>query len=551
MYKKNYNYLQDPELALEIMLDQVCSQLQLNPTREQRLIKAYQTVSQIIDNDEIFFNDLDPLIYAYGSYALGTTTKPYKKDEYDLDWIVRVKPRFHHWSLERMLDELYRLLEEDGRYKGKVTRLRFCIRINYEGDFHMDIMPGRLIDENSERIEVADTKKGIWVSRNAKGYIHWFESLYINDIPKIRLQEYYEWKADIRAEVEELPKPQSYQYTQPLQRAIQLLKRFRDIYFENQPELKTSSVILTTIMGRFYTGETSIAETIDGCVSRISKFISEHGIIEITNPADDQLPKAEQEKFSDKWHEGEKGRKRYKAFLEFIQSFHQLWDNLTKNHGKPDQLLTKLFGQKVTENAFANRVKLTNALESRGKLIINPESVSFSGISTINSFSKPTSTFHGGTFNKNQNLASKVIPLSKQKDLILKMYPSWQVQTNKGILVAKGIIKPDVWSHEYLVKISFSRNGLIPKVKLLNPEIQKREGKYPPHLYSDKSLCLYYPKFKEWLPIMPIARTIIPWTMFWLFHYEHWLMTGDWLGGGTIDNKRFKVTSIEKPAMGF
>jgi hypothetical protein len=31
---------------------------------------------------------------------------------------------------------------------------------------------------------------------------------------------------------------------------------------------------------------------------------------------------------------------------------------------------------------------------------------------------------------------------------------------------------------------------------------------------------------------MPLAKTIIPWIYDWLFHYEIWLATGDWTGGG-------------------
>lgn len=29
-----------------------------------------------------------------------------------------------------------------------------------------------------------------------------------------------------------------------------------------------------------------------------------------------------------------------------------------------------------------------------------------------------------------------------------------------------------------------------------------------------------------------IANTIIPWTIEWLYYYELWLATGEWLGGG-------------------
>lgn len=31
---------------------------------------------------------------------------------------------------------------------------------------------------------------------------------------------------------------------------------------------------------------------------------------------------------------------------------------------------------------------------------------------------------------------------------------------------------------------------------------------------------------------MTLADTIIPWTLDWLMHYEFWLATGKWRGGG-------------------
>ena len=31
---------------------------------------------------------------------------------------------------------------------------------------------------------------------------------------------------------------------------------------------------------------------------------------------------------------------------------------------------------------------------------------------------------------------------------------------------------------------------------------------------------------------MQLATTIVPWCSEWLFYYELWLATGEWLGGG-------------------
>ena len=65
----NIDFLRDKDLSLEILLDNICQQLQLDPTREKLMKKAYETVSSIIDGDTSFFGKLDPSIYVYGSKA--------------------------------------------------------------------------------------------------------------------------------------------------------------------------------------------------------------------------------------------------------------------------------------------------------------------------------------------------------------------------------------------------------------------------------------------------------------------------------------------------
>jgi hypothetical protein len=52
-------------------------------------------------------------------------------------------------------------------------------------------------------------------------------------------------------------------------------------------------------------------------------------------------------------------------------------------------------------------------------------------------------------------------------------------------------------------------------------------------MFPDSTLCLCYPE--EWQPTMLIARTILPWTVEWLAHYEIWRATGHWTGGGHLE----------------
>jgi hypothetical protein len=75
--------------------------------------------------------------------------------------------------------------------------------------------------------------------------------------------------------------------------------------------------------------------------------------------------------------------------------------------------------------------------------------------------------------------------------------------------------------------------GFNPRVEVLSPKLELAEGKKEiPHMYNQKRLCLHYPKYREWTPKKLLSKTIIPWISDWLYHYESWLATGEWLGGG-------------------
>lgn len=102
-------------------------------------------------------------------------------------------------------------------------------------------------------------------------------------------------------------------------------------------------------------------------------------------------------------------------------------------------------------------------------------------------------------------------------------------------LVWVGKLKSSPLGDEYLVKVTYKKCDS-PKIYVLEPkELKLPEGENRlEHVYDHKKqkLCLYYPKAKEWNETKTIASTIMPWAMEWLYHYEMWLITSEWTGGG-------------------
>jgi hypothetical protein len=104
----------------------------------------------------------------------------------------------------------------------------------------------------------------------------------------------------------------------------------------------------------------------------------------------------------------------------------------------------------------------------------------------------------------------------------------------------------------YVVRILYFRKWDFGEWQLGNSEISvtvvdpplgtdpRGTGEPVPHVYRRQkrdfpALCLFDPrdpKPKRWSSSEFIVDKIIPWAIKWLWHYEWWLLTGEWRGGG-------------------
>ena len=114
------------------------------------------------------------------------------------------------------------------------------------------------------------------------------------------------------------------------------------------------------------------------------------------------------------------------------------------------------------------------------------------------------------------------------------LYPTGSGRLEPGRLLWEGSLRPSPFSREYLVRIDY-RQGYFPRTRVIEPTLRSLAGNRKiPHIYRepDDPLCLFWAPAKEWNCSRSIARTIVPWTSEWLFHFEAWLFTGEWDGGG-------------------
>lgn len=133
-------------------------------------------------------------------------------------------------------------------------------------------------------------------------------------------------------------------------------------------------------------------------------------------------------------------------------------------------------------------------------------------------------------------IKSKRLSIAVQNVIINKKYRNIIITRNKKPIDIKIKLQPSIESKEYIIRIIYKKLTERPKILLNINQIDNEKARIP-HIFKDikigsnvyKSLCLYQ-KY-EWNNTHSITE-IIPWISEWLYYYELWCITGEWLGGG-------------------
>jgi len=127
------------------------------------------------------------------------------------------------------------------------------------------------------------------------------------------------------------------------------------------------------------------------------------------------------------------------------------------------------------------------------------------------------------------------LSIGQQSFLIQNSIPAAIVRAKPGKLECRVDVRPTRISRNYKLQITYEI-GKHPVSVVKSPDLgELATGEKIPHLWrvDPFELCLYYHQNREWNPRMHLSRTIFPWCLEWLFHFECWLGTGHWDGGGT------------------
>jgi hypothetical protein len=226
-------------------------------------------------------------------------------------------------------------LRQNDDYARMIERKKRCIRLTYADEFHLDVLPSRpSLPPVGTQILVPDRELRAWLRSNPKGYAEWFESQSALSL------------VDMRKRVESLPEHECADEKSSLQRVVQLLKRWRDVRYQDSADAAPRSIVLTTLAGNNFTGTSSTAGAFDDVVGALVRVTNANREpLRVVNPAQ------REEVLSEQWMRDPRS---YELFAFRIAELCERWRAI-RQHAAIEEVaeeLAVLFGDKVTSSAF-------------------------------------------------------------------------------------------------------------------------------------------------------------------------------------------------------
>lgn len=264
-------------VALDRLLEELCETVQLSETQFKEARDRYHAVGDWLADPNNSFAIYKPRVRSQGSARLKTTVKPVRQNEHDIDLILFLDLPYSNFSQPKtVFDFVEARLCENEFFRKNMEHYKRCIRITYASEFHLDITPARQDwTRGGNNMLVPDRKIREWKESNPIDYADfWFDS-----------RALMSRTAKAARNIALLPEQESAWQKAPLRRAVQLMKRHRDIRFKDDPDAPRS-IVLTTLAGLHYGGEELVSDALlavlDGIIDQIAS--EPNGVIEVPNP---------------------------------------------------------------------------------------------------------------------------------------------------------------------------------------------------------------------------------------------------------------------------
>ena len=292
------------------------NEVNLNQHRVDTLEKRVATITSFIQGSDNFNSSFITAI-PQGSYSHRTIIKPtVKKAIFDADVVVYLKP-IKGWEPKDYIQKIYELFNSSSLYRGKASRQTRCVKLNYAGEFHIDVVP-------------CIRKAGLL------GHQEYVCNKLTNKLESCSSIEYSDWVKDNNKVVA----------NNNLIKSIRLFKYLRD----HKQTFSVKSILLTTLVTSQVTWTDKywgtddfkdLPTTFKNFFNRLNDWLEENESMPIVNnPVDDD------ENFNRHWDEN-----KYQNFKSQVSKYNTWVNEAYAEMDKVESIKTwqKIFGDKFAK----------------------------------------------------------------------------------------------------------------------------------------------------------------------------------------------------------
>lgn len=362
----------------------LAQQLDVTEHEFKTIITSYEAVGSFLADNDSPLKPYNPSIHPQGSFLLGTVVRPIcEDDDLDIDLVCELERIPDNWTQYHLKNAVGNRLKSKSLYRDKLDEEgKRCWTLLYgDNKYHLDVLPSLVCDNYYETvtkyfsasagkdpaslaIHITDntrkdyrweTNKDRWMISNPFGYANWFLA------SAQRISGKREFSAETK--IDPVPKYSADRFV--LQRVVQLLKRHRDIMFDNEiykanKEYKPISIIITTLAAETYNQEQNLYKALrhiaDNMAAKVDKS---KGVSWVANPVNNT------ENFADRWPNSP----REQMFNAWINKLRSDMDRLEAEVGNGldaiKKVLGEMFGERVSNKTYEKYGK--SLLESRKK----------------------------------------------------------------------------------------------------------------------------------------------------------------------------------------
>lgn len=325
----------------------------------------------------------DGIVYPQGSFRLGTVVQPINPShDYDIDLVCRRDIAMASTTQAALKADAGDGLNSYVSSQPSGTPIRLegkrCWTLDYQGEpFHIDILPALPdLDTTTNAILITDKSMREWQHSNPIDYASWFHERMRQEF--IQLQE----AVAKRMQVVDVPE---WRVKTTLQRAVQAMKRHRDLFFADEPNDRPASIIITTLAAQAYESGGALYEVLLNVTAKMPDLVEyRNGVRWVANPAQPE------ENFADRWQKGPGYSQR---FFDWIERAHADFAAIGKELGVDRVLegIAKNFGQRSSQSAGKDLGSSVSRAREAGALGMGAGGI----LSTAARRSVPPNTFHG------------------------------------------------------------------------------------------------------------------------------------------------------------